>query len=178
MSTKFKPKKRCASDKDLTKRKVDFCDYLLLKDSYIELGEKYKKLEEDHKQLNQILKEYQTEISEFQKVKSSISEMFKKMQEKINKNKNMQEIMETKKILELEKEINMKSGEIIKFREMNLDLENKIKFLELKIKKLTKKSSNLPSSTKQSKDHSISGKENLDNKKEFKSIIAPKKNIV
>ena len=130
MSTKFKPKKRCASDKDLTKRKVDFCDYLLLKDSYVELGEKYKKLDEDHKKLNQILKEYQTEISEFQKAKSSINEMFKKMQEKINRNKNMKEIIETKKILELEKEINIKSGEIIKFKEMNLDLENKIKFLE------------------------------------------------
>ena len=129
MSTKFKPKKRCASDKDLTKRKVDFCDYLLLKDSYVELGEKYKKLDEDHKKLNQILKEYQTEISEFQKAKSSINEMFKKMQEKINRNKNMKEIIETKKILELEKEINIKSGEIIKFKEMNLDLENKIKVL-------------------------------------------------
>ena len=33
----------------------------------------------------------------------------------------------------------------------------------------------MPSSTKHSKDHSISGKENLNNKKEFKSIIAPKK---
>ena len=137
MSTKFKPKKRCASDKDLTKRKVDFCDYLLLKDSYVELGEKYKKLDEDHKKLNQILKEYQTEISEFQKAKSSINEMFKKMQEKINRNKNMKEIIETKKILELEKEINIKSGEIIKFKEMNLDLENKIiENMKIKTKQL------------------------------------------
>ena len=74
-----------------------------------------------------------------------------------------------------EKTVKEKDEIIKKLKEKVKDLENKIKFLELKIKKLTKKSSNLPSSTKQSKDHSISGKENLNNKKEFKSIIAPKK---
>ena len=62
--------------------------------------------------------------------------MFKKIQEKINKNKNIKNIIETKKILELEKEINIKSGEIIKIKEMNLDLENKIKLLEEEINKI------------------------------------------
>ena len=74
-----------------------------------------------------------------------------------------------------EKTAKEKDEIIKKLKEKVKDLENKIKFLELQIKKLTKKSSNLPSSTKHSKDHSISGKENLNNKKEFKSIIAPKK---
>ena len=55
------------------------------------------------------------------------------------------------------------------------DLENKIKFLELKVKKLSKMNSMCPSSIKNSKNHSISGKDNLNEKKEFKSIIAPKK---
>lgn len=55
------------------------------------------------------------------------------------------------------------------------DLENKIKFLELKVKKLSKMNSGYPSSIKNSKNHSISGKDNLNDKKEFKSIIAPKK---
>ena len=75
-----------------------------------------------------------------------------------------------------EKAAKEKDEIIKKLKEKVKNLEKKIKFLELKIKKLTKKSSNLPSSTKHSKDHSISGKENLNNnKKEFKSIIAPKK---
>ena len=34
-----------------------------------------------------ILKEYQTQISEFQKTKKNISDMFKKIQEKLNKDK-------------------------------------------------------------------------------------------
>ena len=136
MSIKSNPKRRYSSDNDITKRKVDFNDYIFLKESFVELGEKYKKLDEDHKKLIKTVKEYQTQISEFQKTKKNINEMFKKIQEKINKNKNIKNIIETKKILELEKEINIKSGEIIKIKEMNLDLENKIKLLEEEINKI------------------------------------------
>ena len=142
MSTKSNQKRRYCSDNDITKRKVNYDDYLLLKDSYIELGEKYKKLDEDYKKLYKILKEYQTQISEFQKTKKNISDMFKKIQEKLNKDKNNKGINETKKILELEKEINIKNGEIIKIKEMNLDLENKIKFLEEDLNKIKEECNN------------------------------------
>ena len=64
---------------------------------------------------------------------------------------------------------------IKKLKDKIIDLENRIEFLELKVKKLSKINSNYPSSSKNSKNHSISGKENLNEKKEYKSIIAPKK---
>ena len=142
MSTKSNQKRRYSSDNDITKRKVNYDDYLLLKDSYVEIGEKNRKLEENYKKLYKSLKEYQTQISEFQKTKKNISEMFKKIQEKLNKDKNNKGINETKKILELEKEINIKNGEIIRIKEMNLDLENKIKFLEEDINKIKEECSN------------------------------------
>ena len=41
-SSKNYQKKRYSSDKDITKRKIEYNDFILLKDSYIELGEKYK----------------------------------------------------------------------------------------------------------------------------------------
>lgn len=77
---------------------------------------------------------------------------------------------------------NEKSGkekdEIIKkLKGKIIELENKIKLLELQLKRLSKKNSEFPSSSKNSKNHSISGKENLNDKKEFKSIIAPNKNL-
>ena len=74
-----------------------------------------------------------------------------------------------------EKTLKEKDEIIKKLKDKNKELENKIKFLELKIKKLTKINSMCPNSSKTSKNHSISGKENLNDKKEFKSIIAPKK---
>ena len=40
-------------------------------------------------------------------------------------------------------------------------LENKIKILEFKVQKLSKANSKFPTSTKHSKNHSISGKEYL-----------------
>ena len=71
---------------------------------------------------------------------------------------------------------NKEKDEIIqKLKNRIKELENKIKFLEIKVKKLTRLNSNYPTSTKNSKNHSISGKENLNDKKEFKSIIVPKK---
>ena len=130
MSSKNYQKKKYSSDRDLTKRKVDFNDYILLKDSFIELGEKYKKLKEDNKNMTKTIKEYKTQISEFQKTKNSITDLFKQIKEKMNKPQNKTEINETKKLLELEKEINIKNGEIIKLKEINLDFENKIKKLE------------------------------------------------
>ena len=130
MSSKNYQKKKYSSDRDLTKRKVDFNDYILLKDSFIELGEKYKKLKEDNKNMTKTIKEYKTQISEFQKTKNSITDLFKQIKEKMNKPNNKTEINETKKLLELEKEINIKNGEIIKLKEINLDFENKIKKLE------------------------------------------------
>ena len=66
---------------------------------------------------------------------------------------------------------------IKKLKDKIIDLENRIKFLELKVKKLSTIKSNYPSSSKNSKNHSISGKENLNDKKDFKSILAPKKQI-
>ena len=70
---------------------------------------------------------------------------------------------------------------IKKLKERIKALENKIKFLEIKVENLSKLNSNYNTSSKNSKNHSISGKENLNEKeflnekKEFKSIIIPKK---
>ena len=74
-----------------------------------------------------------------------------------------------------EKSIKEKDEIIKKLKEKIKKLENKIKLLEFKVQKLSKSSSNFAKSTKNSKNHSISGKDNLNDKKEFKSIIAPKK---
>ena len=87
-SSKNYQKKRYSSDKDITKRKIEYNDFILLKESYIELGEKYKILKDDHKNINKLLKEYQNQITEFQKTKSTISEMFKQIKEKIIIKKN------------------------------------------------------------------------------------------
>lgn len=76
-----------------------------------------------------------------------------------------------------EKSCKDKDELIKKLKERIKELENKIQFLEFKLKKLSRVNSNYPTSTKNSKNHSISGKENLNDKKEFKSIIVPKKNI-
>ena len=98
-SSKNYQKKRYSSDKDITKRKIEYNDFILLKDSYIELGEKYKILKDDHKNINKLLKEYQNQITEFQKTKNTISEMFKQITEKMNKDKNIKLKNESKKIL-------------------------------------------------------------------------------
>ena len=74
-----------------------------------------------------------------------------------------------------EKTTKEKDEIIKKLKEKIKKLERKIKILEYKVQKLTKNNSNIMTSTKNSKNHSISGKENLNDKKEFKSIIAPKK---
>ncbi len=76
-----------------------------------------------------------------------------------------------------EKTTKEKDEIIKKLKEKIKKLEHKIKILEYKVQKLTKNNSNIITSTKNSKNHSISGKENLNDKKEFKSIIVPKKNI-
>jgi hypothetical protein len=76
-----------------------------------------------------------------------------------------------------EKSCKEKDEIIKKLKERVKELENKIKFLEFKVKKLLRMNSNCPTSSKNSKNHSISGKENLNDKKEFKSINVPKKNI-
>ena len=133
MSSKSFQKRKSASDRDLTKRKVDFGEYLFLKECYTELGEKYKKIKEDHKIVIKTLKEYQSQIKEFKKTKNSINDMFKQLKEKIGNKINLNN---NKKVLELEKEINIKNGEIIKVKEINLDLENKIQLLEEEINKL------------------------------------------
>ena len=71
---------------------------------------------------------------------------------------------------------------IKKLKERIKALENKIKFLEIKVENLSKLNSNYNTSSKNSKNHSINWKENLNEKeflnekKEFKSIIIPKKN--
>ena len=74
-----------------------------------------------------------------------------------------------------EKSIKEKDEIIKKLKEKIMRLENKIKILEFKVQKLSKANSKFPTSTKHSKNHSISGKEYLNDKKNFKSIIAPKK---
>jgi len=75
------------------------------------------------------------------------------------------------------KEISGKEkDEIIKqLKDRIKELENKIKLLELKVNKLTRINSNFPTSSKNSKNHSISGKDNLNDKKELKSMFVPKK---
>ena len=139
MSSKNFQKRKYASDRDLTKRKVDFSEYLFLKECYTELGEKYKKIKEDHKNATKTLKEYQSQILEFQKAKNSINDMFKQFKEKMG---NKISLINSKKILELEKEINKKNGEIIKVKEINLELENKIQLLEGEINKLNDENKN------------------------------------
>lgn len=64
---------------------------------------------------------------------------------------------------------------IKKLKEKIKSLENKIKFLEIKIKNLTKLNSNNNTLRRNSKNHSIIGKEILNDKKEYKSIIMQKK---
>lgn len=64
---------------------------------------------------------------------------------------------------------------IKKLKEKIKSLENKIKFLEIKIKNLTKVNSNNNTLRRNSKNHSIIGKEILNEKKEYKSIIMQKK---
>ena len=86
----------------------------------------------------------------------------------------------TKNIYKSRGEKKEKSGkekdEIIKqLKDRIKELENKIKLLELKVNKLTRINSNFPTSSKNSKNHSISGKDNLNDKKELKSIFVPKK---
>ena len=139
MSSKSYQKKKCASDKDFSKRKVDFNDYLFLKECYTELGEKYKKIKEEHKNAIKTLKEYQSQILEFQNAKNAINDMFKQIKEKMG---NKISLINSKKILELEKEINKKNGEIIKVKEINLELENKIQLLEGEINKLNDENKN------------------------------------
>ena len=139
MSSKSFQKRKSASDRNLTKRKVDFSEYLFLKECYKELGEKYKKTKEDHKKVIKTLKEYQSQIKEFKKTKNAINDMFKQLKEKIGNKINSNN---NKKILELEKEINIKNGEIIKVKEINLELENKIQLLDEEINKLKEESKN------------------------------------
>ena len=81
--------------------------------------------------------------------------------------------------IEKKEKTGKEKDEIIKkLKERIKSLENRIKFLEIKVKNLSKQNSNYNTSSKNSKNHSISGKENLNDKnekKEFKSIIFPKK---
>ena len=64
---------------------------------------------------------------------------------------------------------------IKKLKEKIKSLENKIKFLEIKIKNLTKLNSNNNTLIRNSKNHTNIGKEILNDKKEYKSIIMQKK---
>ena len=65
---------------------------------------------------------------------------------------------------------------IKKLKEKIKSLENKIKFLEIKIKNLTKLNANNNTTLRiNSKNHSIIGKEIMNEKKEYKSIIMQKK---
>ena len=73
------------------------------------------------------------------------------------------------------KSLKEKDEIIKKLKEKIKELEKKIQVLEYKINKLSKPNTNFPTSTRNSKNHSISGKENLNEKKEFKSIIVPQK---
>ena len=71
---------------------------------------------------------------------------------------------------------NKEKDEIIKkLKEKIKELESEIKLLELKVKTLTKAYTQCPTSSKNSKNHSINGKETLNEKKGVKPIIAPKK---
>ena len=75
--------KRGSSDKDNnenTIKSVNYKDYLVLRNSYVQLGEKYKKLKET-------LKDYQNQISQFQQTKNNISDMVKQINTKIAKKK-------------------------------------------------------------------------------------------
>ena len=60
--------KRRSSDKDKsanTNKSVNYKDYLVLRNSYVQLGEKYKKLKET-------LKDYQSQVSQFQQTENNI----------------------------------------------------------------------------------------------------------
>ncbi len=82
-------------------KKINYNDYVVLKNSYIEIGEKYKKLKEDFQNTNKILKEYQNQINEFNQSKDNISIMLKKIKEQLNKEKS-----ENKNNIENKKENN------------------------------------------------------------------------
>ena len=173
MSSKSYQKKKCASDKDFSKRKVDFNDYLFLKECYTELGEKYKKIKEEHKNSTKALKEYQSQILEFQKAKNAINDMFKQFKEKIGNKINL---TNSKKILELEKEINTKNGEIIKVKEVNLDLESKIKMLEEEINKLKDENKNKDKLIEDLKNKGKKLEEDLKQKEDENLLIINKLN--
>ena len=99
-----------------------------------------------------------------------------------SKSKNNYSTKNIYKIIDKKEKITKDKDEIIKkLKERIKTLENKIKFLEIKVKNLSKLNSNYNTSSKNSKNHSIRGKENLNGKEflneknEFKSIIIPKK---
>ena len=71
---------------------------------------------------------------------------------------------------------NKEKDEIIKqLKEKIKELESKIKLLELKVNTLTKAYTQCPSSSKNLKNHSINGKETINEKKRVRPIFAPKK---
>jgi hypothetical protein len=60
----MKQNRKQSSEKDSKKnKKIDYNDYILLKNSFIEIGEKYKKLKEENENNNKLLKEYQNKIN-------------------------------------------------------------------------------------------------------------------
>lgn len=93
-----------------------------------------------------------------------------------SKSKNNYSTKNIYKYIDKKEKIAKEKDEIIKkLKERIKSLEYKVKFLEIKVKNLSKLNSNYNNSLKNSKNLSISGKEYLNEKKEFKSIILPKK---
>ena len=151
----MKQNKRISPEKEQKfGKKVDYNDYIVLKNSFIEIGDKYKKLKQDHQNTIKLLKEYQIQISEFQQTKNNITQMLKLIQEKFQKqiennnnqnkeeekennnkdiNKNENDANFAQKISELENEIKSKNEENSKNKDKNQELLDKIKILEEEI---------------------------------------------
>ena len=122
---------RSSSTKGNKNKKVDYNDYLYLKNSYIEMGEKYKKLKEENLSNLSMLKEYESQINEFQQTKENILKMFQEIQnyKTLKENNNQQYVQ---KISELETEINTKNLQIEKLTNIVLAYqENEKKFNDI-----------------------------------------------
>ena len=122
---------RSSSTKGNKNKKVDYNDFIYLKNSYIEMGEKYKKLKEEQLTNISIIKEYENQINEFQQSKDNILQMFQQVQnyKTLIENNNQQNLQ---KISELESEINTKNLQIEKLSNIVLAYqENEKKFNEI-----------------------------------------------
>ena len=122
---------RSSSTKGNKNKKVDYNDFIYLKNSYIEMGEKYKKLKEEQLTNISIIKEYENQINEFQQSKDNILQMFQQVQnyKTLIENNNQQNLQ---KISELESEINTKNLQIEKLSNIVLAYqENEKKLKEI-----------------------------------------------